>query len=200
MTMDSIGIVLTITVAAFIGILGYAIGIRNARIVSKRMTQRLNAQSLELLDVKASLSEIQETTRNQPRRERLLQLVLSRLQTANRHIKALKTQQQARDKAAFVELAKLRLKAVESQEKAERLAQIARTATIHLKRLEQASPVTQTIDAPEPKSYGNGEPVKVSVVDQNRLDGTAEPLTKVSNRDSARLSKLHSSNEASAAS
>ena len=79
---------------------------------------------------------------------------------------------------------------------ARKAADIAKTATLHLRRIEEASPVTQTIEAPEPKSYGTGDPVTVSVVDQGRLDGSAEAIAQVSNRDSARLTRLHSSNEA----
>ena len=84
----------------------------------------------------------------------------------------------------------MRLHAVESRETAHRAAALARKATLHLRRLEQASPITQTIEAHEPKSYGTGEPVTVSVVDQTHLDGCVEAIAKVSNRDSDRLVKL----------
>jgi hypothetical protein len=69
---------------------------------------------------------------------------------------------------------------------------------IHLKRLERASSVTQTIEVPSPKSYGIGQAVTVSVVDQARPGGSSETIKPVSNRDSARLTKLRSSNEATA--
>ena len=160
--------------------------------------QQLNAQSLELLDTKASLSQLESVASAQTRRERLLKLTLIKLQQANKTIKALKLQQEARDRTAFIKLSRMRMKWVQTQGRAAKVAEIARKATVHLKRLELASPVTQTIEAFEPKSYGSGEAVKVSVVDQGRLDGKAQPVSQVSNRDSDRLSKLQSSNEATA--
>lgn len=181
-------------------VLGYAIGLRHARRIKRRALQQLNSQSLELLETKTRLSELHSVAREQPRRERLLKLTMTKLQQANQHVKVLERQQEIRDRHAFIALSKMRLKAVQSHERAVKVSEIARRATIHLKRLELASPVTQTIKAPEPKSYGSGDPVTVSVVDQGRLDGTAEPLSAVSNRDSAQLTKMHSSNEATAAS
>ena len=181
-------------------VLGYAIGLRHARRIKRRALQQLNSQSLELLETKTRLSELDDIAREHPRRERLLKLTMTKLQQANKHVKVLERQQQIRDRQAFIALSKMRLKAVQSHEKAVKVSEIARKATIHLKRLELASPVTQTIEAHEPKSYGAGEPVTVSVVDQARLDGTGEPVSTVSNRDSAKLTKLHSSNEATAAS
>lgn len=185
---------------AAVGILiGYAVGSRNARQVKKRVMQQLNTQSIELLEAKTSLSQLESVAKEQTRRERLLELTMKKLQKANQDVKALQLQQVARDRNAYIELSRMRMKAVQAQDKAARVTEIARKATVHLKRLELASPVTQTIEAHEPKSYGNGAPVRVSVVDQGRLDGTAEPVAQVTNRDSARLTKLLSSNEATAA-
>ncbi len=177
---------------------GYCIGMRQARKVRKRIVQQLNAQSLELLDVKAERNQLQDYARKQERKDRLLKLTLTRLQQANQTIEAHARQTAARDKKHFIELSRMRMRAVQARESGRKALDIARRATVHLKRLEQASPVMQTIKAPEPKSYGNGDPVTVSVVDQARLDGTAPAISTVSNRDSARLTKLHSSNEATA--
>lgn len=187
------------TFAALGGILiGYALGLRRARKLKRRIVQQMNVQSLELLDAKAAITQLDTLTANQERKDKVLKLALSKLQQANKLIGQLRQQQTLLNKKHFIETSRIRLHAVEASEKAHRAVALARKATLHLRRLEKASPVTQTIEAHEPKSYGTGEPVTVSVVDQAHLDGCAEAIAKVSNRDSDRLIKLHSSNEATA--
>ena len=187
------------TLAALGGILvGYAAGVRRARKLKRRVVQQMNLQSLELLDAKAAVTQLEAAAESHKRKDKVLQLALVKLQQANRVISQLRQQQTLQGKKHFIELARTRLYAVEARETAQRAAALARRATSHLRRLEKASPVTQTIEAHEPKSYGTGEPVTVSVVDQTPLDGCAEAIAKVSNRDSDRLVKLHSSNEATA--
>jgi len=179
-------------------LLGYGFGMRRARNLKRRVVQQMNTQSLELLDAKASNSKLQATTAKYRRNQKYLKVALQKLQVANKDITLLRDQQETMRKLHFVEISRLRLRTVQSTEAAKRAASIAKKATLHLRRLEKASPVTQTIEAHEPKSYGAGEPVTVSVMDQSHLDGSAETLAKVSNRDSDRLIKLHSSNEATA--
>ena len=179
-------------------LVGYFFATRHARRMKKRVVQQMNVQSLELLDAKASISQLKEYAASQSRKDNLLKLTLTRLQKSNRTIGLLQQHKEAADKKHFMELSNMRMRAVEARETARKAATIARKAMLHLKRLEKASPVTQTIEAPEPKSYGKSEPVTVSVVDQARLDGSAQAVAQVSNRDSARLTKLRSSNEATA--
>ena len=179
-------------------LLGYLFGMRRARKVKRRVVQQMNSQSLELLDAKASNSKLQGTAVKYRRNQKILKQALLKLQVANKDIRLLRDQQETLKKLHFVEMARLRLRTVQSAQTAKRAASIARKATLHLRRLEKASPVTQTIEAHEPKSYGTGEPVTVSVVDHSHLDGSSEAVAKVSNRDSDRLIKLHSSNEATA--
>lgn len=179
-------------------LLGYLFGMRRARRVTRRVVQQMNTQSLELLDAKASNSKLQGTAVKYRRNQKILKQALLKLQVANKDIRLLRDQQETLKKLHFVEMARLRLRTVQSAQTAKRAASIARKATLHLRRLEKASPVTQTIEAHEPKSYGTGEPVTVSVVDHSHLDGSSEAVAKVSNRDSDRLIKLHSSNEATA--
>ena len=179
-------------------LVGYFFATRHARRMKKRVVQQMNVQSLELLDAKASISQLKEHAASQSRKDNLLKLTLTRLQKTNRTIGLLQRHREVADKKHFRELSNMRMRAVEARETAQKAATIARKAMLHLKRLEKASPVTQTIEAPEPKSYGKSEPVTVSVVDQARLDGSAEAVAQVSNRDSARLTKLRSSNEATA--
>ena len=179
-------------------LVGYLFATRHARRMKKRVVQQMNAQSLELLDAKASINQLKEHAASQSRKDNLLKLTLTRLQKTNRTIGLLQRHKEASDKKHFRELSHMRMRAVEARETARKAAAIAGKAMLHLKRLEKVSPVTQTIEAPEPKSYGKSEPVTVSVVDQARLDGSAEAVAQVSNRDSARLTKLRSSNEATA--
>lgn len=163
-----------------------------------RAVQQLNAVSLELLDVKAERNELKTYTRQQIRKDRLLRLTLSRLKRANTVISELDRQKALTNKKQFIEMSRMKMTAMQARDTGRKAVELAKRTTLHLQRLEQVSPVMQTIEAPEPKSYGNGDPVTVSVVDQARLDGTAPSMSQVSNRDSARLTKLHSSNEAKA--
>ncbi len=179
-------------------IAGFWLGGRHARKMRNRAVQQLNAVSLELLDVKAERNELKTYTRQQIRKDRLLRLTLSRLKRANTVISELDRQKALTNKKQFIEMSRMKMTAMQARDTGRKAVELAKRTTLHLQRLEQVSPVMQTIEAPEPKSYGNGDPVTVSVVDQARLDGTAPSMSQVSNRDSARLTKLHSSNEAKA--
>ncbi|MFK7856224.1 MAG: hypothetical protein AB8B79_19060 [Granulosicoccus sp.] len=179
-------------------LLGYALGAKRSRKIKKRVLQQLNIQSLELLDAKSSLSAQENYISQHQRKDRLLKLSLRKLKESQQAVKTLADNQRTQEKKYFIELSRLRLSAVESREVAIKATAIARKATVHLKRLEEASPITQTIEAPEPKSYGSGEAVTVSVVDQARIDAPNDAVNPVSNRDSAKLTKLQSSNEATA--
>ena len=180
---------------AFCLFVGYALGARRARAVKRRVLRDLNAQSLELLDTRSSLSSLEHYASQQARKDRLLKLMMKKLQKAEARCRQMSESLAQQNRKYYVDTARLRLDAVEHRETAIKATEIARRATAHLQRLEQASPVTQTIVAPEPKSYGAGEPVTVSVVDQPRLDAPGNNIMPVSNRDSVRFSKLRSSNE-----
>ena len=179
-------------------LVGYSLGSRRARRVKRRVLQELNQQSLDLLDARASISALKHSASQQLRKDNLLKLTLRKLQQANARSQNLTQLLARQNRTHYGELARLRLSAVDSHGKAVKAAEIARQAMIHLKRLERASSVTQTIEVPSPKSYGIGQAVTVSVVDQARPGGSSETIKPVSNRDSARLTKLRSSNEATA--
>ena len=181
--------------AFFCLLTGYALGARRARAVKRHVLRNLNAQSLELLDTKSALSSLEHYASQQERKDRLLKLTMKKLQEAEARCRQMTEALSQQNRKHFVDTARLRLDAVESRETAIKATEIARRATAHLQRLEQASPVTQTIVAPEPKSYGAGETVTVSVVDQARLNTPGNNIMPVSNRDSARFTKLQSSNE-----
>lgn len=181
-------------------LLGYVLGSRHSRRIKRRVLQQLNIQSLELLDAKSSLSSIAHRDSEQSRRERLLALTMRKLQQSNARIRQLSKQVETQSKKHYIEVAQLKLKEVECRENAQRSEQLAKQAVAHLIRLEKASPVTQTIEAPAPKSYGAGEAVTVSVVDQPRRDQSRDAVSTMSNRDSTLLSKMRSSNETPASS
>ena len=84
---------------------------------------------------------------------------------------------------------------VESKQRAKRAALAARNASFRLRLLEKALPQMQTITAPEPKSYGQGEAVTVSVVDKHAPVAKREQANALSHRDLHRLAALKSSNE-----
>lgn len=196
--MEWTQILLCTTLAVLCLVAGYLSGTRRARKLKKRLIQEHNQRSLDLLDAKKTSYELQAAVDQHQPREKLLQLSLSKLQQANCEIIELRKHQESTDKKHYIELSKIRMRAVEARETAQRAVAIARKATSHLQRIEKASPVTQTIEAHEPKSYGSGAPVTVSVVDQVSLDRAADAIAQVSNRDSVRLTQLRSSNEASA--
>lgn len=177
--------------------IGYCLGARRARVIKRRVLRDLNSQSLDLLDARSSLQSLEHYASQQERKDNLLKLTLKKLQQAETQCREMKETLARENRKYYVDTARLRLDAVESRESAINAAEVARRATAHLKRLEQASSATQTIVAPEPKSYGAGEPVTVSVVDQARLETPHDSIMPVSNRDSARFTKLQSSNETS---
>ena len=179
-------------------VVGYTLGSRRARAMKKRVVQQMNAQSLELLDAKSHSTQLESALKEQERAHEAVSMASVRLKQADKVIALLRQQQQVRDRKNQIKTTRLQALALENRQGALKATRIARKATLHLQRIEQASPVTQTIEAHEPKSYDNSMPVTVSVVDQARVDKDADNISKVSNRDSAILTKLLSSNEASA--
>lgn len=196
--MEWIDVLPTLLASLVCLLIGFALGSRRGRSARRRALRDLNAQSIELLDARSSLHRLENYAAQQQRRDRLLKMTLRKLQEARASTGQVEQLLEQEKRQNYTRVSRLRLDLVEAREAAERFEGIARQATAHLQRLEKASPVTQTIEAPEPKSYGTGEPVTVSVVDQARLDTPSDAVMPVSNRDSARLTRLRSSNEASA--
>lgn len=196
--MEWTELLLYFVVAAACSAIGYFAGTRRARRLKKRLMQEHNRRSLDLLEIKKTSAELQAAVDQHAPEGRLLKLSLVRLQQANKEMKLLRQRDEAREKKHFIELSGLRMQAVRAHETAKKATAIAKKATLHLRRIEKASPVTQTIEAHHPKSYGVGESVTVSVVDQTGVDRAADSIVQVTNRDSVRLKNLRSSNEASA--
>ena len=176
-------------------LLGYLVGSRRSRRSRRELQQSLNIQGLDLLAAKTDLNQLKKRQSQSLRKDRLLVLALQKLKRANLRTGELMKTVQLQERRHYIKAARLRLAAVRSSERANQATDIAQRATNHLRRLEQASPITQTINAPTPKSYGHGESVTVSVVDQQAPDRQCDSITRVSNRDSAMLTRLHSSNE-----
>lgn len=185
--------------AALCGVLiGYWLAARRSRQFKRQMVNKVNTLSLDLLDAKTEISKLQKNATEKASTNNLLKVALTRLRKSNRLISLLEKQRDDNNEKHLAQLARLHDRAVASRDVAAKAVNVARRATTHLARLEKISSVTQTIEAPEPKSYGNSDPVSVSVMDHPRVDGAKESIAHVSNRDSAVLSKLRSSNEASA--
>ncbi len=189
-------LVLFMAVCLISGLLiGFLLGSRRSRRSRRELLKTVNATNLELLDVKTERNQLIRREGQNIRKDKLLRLSLQRLQQANSQITRLTGTVRTQERHHYILKSRLRLGIVEAREQTKRAATIAARATSHLRRLESASPVTQTITTPPPKSYGHGETVTVSVVDQHSPDVRRDAVTRVSNRDSVRLTRLQSSNE-----
>jgi len=174
-------------------LLGYFLGNKRIRKQRRLLQNDLNQQSLQLLDVKADLSKLERKRDQFARKDRVLKLTLKKLASATALTKQFDLNIQTRERKHFMQTAKLQVAAAEARQQAQRAAKVATTATDQLKKLEAL--YTQTINAPEPKSYGQGESVKVSVVDQHSPSICSDSVARVSNRDLQRFSQTGSSNE-----
>lgn len=178
--------------------IGYSFSMRHARRVKRRAVQQMNKQSLDLLDAKATISELQAHAATQSQKENLLKLTLTRLQKANQTISQLQKKHAAENKKHFIELSRMRMRVVEAREIAEKATAIARVATDNLKRLKEPPQATHTADTPEPKPYISNEPVAVSMVNQTSKAAPADNVTRVSDRASAHLPTLRKRSKANA--
>lgn len=175
--------------------IGYLIGSRIVRKQKRALQRQLNKQSLDMLDVKSEHAKLSKFLGQSNRKDRLLKLTLKQLTEANTRADMLQQRVNHIDKQHYIKTSRLRLLATQASEKARRATTIASRATAHLKRLEKTLPATQTINAPPPKSYGQAAAVQVKVVDQQPPESHQNAIMRVSNRDSARFTRLRSSNE-----
>lgn len=176
-------------------IIGYAIGSRHSRKQQREMLRDYNQQSLDMLAVKAEHAKLSKFLGQSQRKDRLLQLTLKQLKASKLTSKLLQTRVGQIEKQHYIQSSKLRLLATHASVKARKATTIATRATNHLKQMEKNLPTTQTINAPPPKSYGQGAAVPVHVVDQHPPEAQQNSIMRVSNRDSARFKRLRSSNE-----
>jgi len=186
--------ILMMLLALSIGaLIGYLIGSKRARKQRRWLQGELNQNSLQLLDIKTDLSKLEKQRDQFARKDRVLKLTMKKLAAANVLTKKFDLVFQDQERKHFMQTARLQVAAAEARQQAQRAAKVATTAAGRLKKLETL--YTQTINAPEPKSYGHGESVKVSVVDQHSPEISKDAAARVSNRDLMRLSQMISSNE-----
>lgn len=176
-------------------LLGYFFGSRAAKRRRRELQQALNAQSLELLDVRSEHRQLSRFIGDAERKDRLLKLTLKKLQTSNQAVDALQALQKQTEREHFIAMSRLNMTAVESKQQAKRAAGAAREASFRLRLLERALPQLQTITTHEPKSYGQGEAVTVRVVDKHQPAARQELANPVTNRDLHRLASMEPINE-----
>lgn len=176
-------------------LIGYFIGSRHSRKQQRDLQRELNQQSLDMLDVKSEHSKLRKFLGQTQRKDRLLKLTLKQLKDANQRANLLQKRLNHIEKQHYIKTSRLRLLATHASDKARRATKIAARATSHLKQLEKNLPAKQTINAPPPKSYGQAAAVPVHVVDQHPPEAQKDAIMRVSNRDSARFTRLRSSNE-----
>jgi len=176
-------------------LIGYFVGSRHSRKQQREMLRDYNQQSLDMLDVKSEHAKLSKFLGQSQRKDRLLKLTLKQLKDANQHTKLLQKRLGHIEKQHYIKTSRLRLLASHASEKARRATTIAAKATHHLKQIEKQLPPKQTINAPPPKSYGQAVAVAVQVVDQHPPETQQDAIMRVSNRDSARFTRMRSSNE-----
>jgi len=203
---------------------GFWLGGKHGRRVKRNAVRELNTNSLDLLESKSKLSGIESKYADYQRKNQLLQLSLQQLkvsraqelksnaQAIRSNAQAVKSRTQVRklqqsllrlskqqglnQNILELEAQKSRQLAAQSHSKAMKATALARKATSHLKQLEKAILSSQHLRASMSPPYCATEPVRLSVIEQPRLRARQETVKQVSDRDSARLTRLRSSNEA----
>lgn len=176
-------------------VIGYIVGSRHSRKQQRDMLRDYNQQSLDMLEVKSEHAKLSKFLGQTQRKDRLLKLTLTQLKDAKARANLLQNRLNQIEKQHYIKTSRLRLLATHASDKARRATTIANKATWHLKQIEKQLPRKQTINAPPPKSYGQAAAVPVHVVDQHPPETQRDAVTRVSNRDSARFTRLRSSNE-----
>jgi len=152
-------------------ILGFWLGGLRGKIVKRNSLRELNTQSLELLEAKKKYSVESTRAEDFKRKDKLLKMALTQTQQSNVRLKQLRQQMVTQSKKQYVDESFLRLKAVQSHDKALKAASIARKAT-------------------------GTKPLSTQAHEHRNLNAYTDVVRRVSDRDSVRLAKLKSSNEA----
>jgi len=177
--------------------LGFWLGGLRGKTVKRNSLRELNTQSLELLEAKKRYSVESTRTEDFKRKEKLLKMALTQTQQSNVRLKQLRQQMVTQSKKQYVDESFLRLKAVQSHDKALKAANIARKATQSLKKLELAVSAKQAADhATKQPTPAVADSLPAQAYEHRNLNAYTEVVRRVSDRDSVRLAKLKSSNEA----
>ena len=163
---------------------GYLLGAHRARRERRTLRRDLATREIALLDARAEAARLGQLVAEVPRRERVLRLALRRLKDAREA-----------ERRRYVEAARLRLALAESDARRKEALLIASRATRRARVLEERARATGTITARAPKSYGNAEPVTVSVVDHESPGALLDGAARLPNRDRAVLTRRSSSND-----
>jgi len=175
---------------------GYWLGGIRGKIVRRNSLRELNSQSLELLEAKKSYSVKTNRAEEFARQERLLKLALSQAKQSSEQLKQLHKKMETQTKKLHVDRSYLRLKASQSHDRAVMAANIARKATQELKKLELAAVAKQRSTRLSKHTASSSNLRSAAEFRQRNLNAYTDVVRRVSNRDSARLAKLKSSNEA----
>ena len=162
----------------------------------RTLATRLADRELALLDARTAVARAERAAALEGRRGAALRLALERLGIARAGVHDAREALESERRARYRESAALRLEREQARDVARRATALARRATSELRRLETSAPAVQTIVAHEPKSYGAGGVHTVRVVDQASTDARRDAVSRMTNRDSARLARLAPSNEA----
>jgi len=164
--------------------------------VRRNSLRELNTQSLELLEAKKSYSIKTNRAEEFARQQRLLKLALSQARQSSERFKQLHKKMETLVKKQHVDRSFLRLKAAQSHDKAVKAASIARKATQDLKKLELAVVAKRRSPRLSKHTADSNNPRSEAGFRQRNLNAYNDVVRRVSNKDSARLAKLKSSNEA----
>ena len=164
----------SLAVAAPIALLCLAIGLRAGSAIARRrcraLSRELADRELALLDARRAIADATRAAALEGRRSAALRLALERAGLARSRVRTVERTLEAERRRHLRELADARLELVRSRDTARRAAALARRATSRLRR---------PMRVPDPA----GPP------------GRRDAVTRVSERDSARLSRLVPSNE-----
>lgn len=177
------------------GIVGFLLGSSRSTKKRRQLQRQLNTQTVIAIEGKTKLNKLQPLVSRSQRKDRLIKLLMKQVGEGKLQTQHLTDSLDSQERKHYIEKARLNMAAAEANQRAQQAMLVAQKATNEFSLLKQSVRATQTIDAPPPKSYGQGQPVPVSVVDQQTPDARRQSVSKMSNRDTHRLTQLQSSNE-----
>ncbi|MFK8075750.1 MAG: hypothetical protein AB8B84_04125 [Granulosicoccus sp.] len=176
---------------------GLWLGGKRGRAVQREALNELNTKSLEMLEFKSRVNALKAEAAEADRNERMLQKALRQLHESKEQVKILRQLMITQSKKHYIDESYLRLKAVKSHENAVKAASLARKATAQIKLWESALPAIKAIKQTNDELIERNALQTIEVFEDRGVSDAQDVVRRVSNRDSRRLAKLKSSNEAS---
>ena len=167
---------------------------RTGRVRRRQLQQRVAECELALLDARADTQRLERMTALDAKREKVLGMAMARFSASETRYSELESKAASERAQHEVESARLNAAVADSRNLARTAALAARKSASNLKRLQTETLVVQT--SSEPLFEMNGSRVS-NGLEQTAMDGRCETITPVGHSDSARLSRLRSSNETS---